>query len=707
MHHRLEPPVGEFRHVVITENVGVRAGEKGGERPAVVRADIQALRALAVAAVVIYHLWPNALPGGYVGVDVFFVISGYLITAHIFREITGTGRIGFTHFWARRIRRLLPAAYLVLAASVFALVALMPRVVWMNNLRELGASAAYVENWLLAFMAVDYLAADASPSLAQHYWSLSVEEQFYVVWPVFLGLTIWMAGRAGLRNQRFVGLTALLVVAIVSLGASIVLTAQQPPMAFFATPTRCWEFALGGIVALWPRVSMPPLFARIRPVAGWAGLSIIIAACFVITERTAFPGWAALLPTAGAALVIAAGVRARPVKCAPVQWIGNHSYSIYLWHWPPIVALPWVVHASLNNLTRLGILGGTLLLAYVTNRFVETPIRTARTWTGRRWPAYTFAVAGLVALILPIGSLYAFAQHQNDVQRDLALASISSGDHCFAARSMVNVDCGDRHRRPSDLAIAFAAVDIHHASIGCQQDVNASTAPTWCAFGDTTAPTRTVAVVGNSYAGQFVPMLEEYGADRGWRILLAARTDCLAISAEPVVGQDPDDGCVAWTREVQDRLIAEKVDGVIFAAHEQAQTYTAGEGATPAAVRQAEANTLATLRRFAASGIPTTVIKHAPGTRPAAAPECVALDTADHAPCALPRGPVTQMDMLSAVAQAEPELTRFISLDDFFCDAEVCHAAIGDVVAYYDDHHIAETFARTLAEFVGPRLAID
>ena len=192
----------------------------------VFRPEVQALRAVAVASVVLYHLWPERLPGGFVGVDIFFVISGFLITQHLMGEISRTGRVALGAFWARRIRRLLPAAFTVIAVSLVLLFAIMPRVTWQENLQQLGASAAYVENWLLGFDAVDYLAAENSATLAQHYWSLSVEEQFYVVWPIVLLAALAVARLLRRGTPRTAVRWALVAVFVGSLIVSVVMTAE-------------------------------------------------------------------------------------------------------------------------------------------------------------------------------------------------------------------------------------------------------------------------------------------------------------------------------------------------------------------------------------------------------------------------------------------------------------------------------------------------
>ncbi|HEY8589807.1 MAG TPA: acyltransferase, partial [Naasia sp.] len=276
----------------------------GGISGRVKRRDIQGLRALAVALVVVYHCAPQLLPGGYVGVDVFLVISGYLITAHLANEFYATGRVSLTRFYARRARRLLPAALLVLAVTVVASALLLPESSRAEVARQVVASAFYFENWVLAFNATDYSAASANSSPVQHYWSLSVEEQFYALWP----LAILGAGALAARLSRSasVGLGALLsVVASVSLLASALVTAYDPNFAYFFTPIRLWEFAVGGLA--WFLFSARTWSAPTANALSWIGLGLIAAATLSYDEGTPFPGLAAVLPVLGAALVLAGG----------------------------------------------------------------------------------------------------------------------------------------------------------------------------------------------------------------------------------------------------------------------------------------------------------------------------------------------------------------------------------------------------------------
>ena len=365
------------------------------------RLDIQALRALAVLAVVFYHLWPHQIRGGYVGVDIFFVISGFLITRHLDDELVATGRISLTNFWARRIRRLLPAAFLVLSVCVITLFVAMPLVTWANNFDEIIASALYVVNWLLGHNAVDYLAAENSASLVQHFWSLSVEEQFYLTWPLILLVSVRIHRFLRRKPGRPPILQVLTAVGVVSFLFSVWYTSKSPAMAFFATPTRAWEFAAGGILALTANNTrnLPDNF---RLLAHWIGAALIFVSIFLFTGDTSFPGWIAIIPVFGTVLAILAGEQSSSFSLKVIQrsrisqWIGDNSYSIYLWHWPLIISAPWVLHRDISSFDKIAILIITLGLSSLTKHYVEDPMRQRGVLRGRRRAYGLFTVDGVI-----------------------------------------------------------------------------------------------------------------------------------------------------------------------------------------------------------------------------------------------------------------------------------------------------------------------
>jgi peptidoglycan/LPS O-acetylase OafA/YrhL len=233
------------------------------------------------------------------------VISGYLITQQLVRESATTGRISLTRFWARRIRRLLPAAFTVLVVVLVVLLVLMPPVSWQQNLREIAASAGYVENWRLGFDAVDYLASENTPSMVQHYWSLSAEEQFYLVWPVLIAAVL-LVGRPS-ADRTVVRTRRLLVLAFLgSLAASILYTPANQDLAFFATPLRAWEFAAGGLASMVSaRIALGP---RARALGSWVGwVAMVVLTLLLPGAKVQFPGWITLLPVAAAVCCLVAG----------------------------------------------------------------------------------------------------------------------------------------------------------------------------------------------------------------------------------------------------------------------------------------------------------------------------------------------------------------------------------------------------------------
>ncbi|HEU0257774.1 MAG TPA: acyltransferase, partial [Microbacteriaceae bacterium] len=386
------------------------------------RPEVQALRALAVALVVVFHLWPGALPGGFVGVDVFFVISGFLITGQLLREAGRLGRIRLGGFWARRVRRLLPAALASLAATGIATWLVAPQTVWRQYFSDIAASAAYVQNWHLVAQAVDYFApSGASP--VQNFWSLAVEEQFYLVWPLLLVVALVATRRRpGARRRAFVAVLGAASVA--SLIYCVVVSRDAAQIAYLSTLARGWEFGLGGLLALvLPRLSRlgeraasrngwAAALSGARAALSWCGVAVIVVSAFLLNSGTAFPGAVALWPTLATCVVIAAGVPrgrwapGRAMTLPAVQWLGGASYSLYLWHWPVIVLAPFawerIAGRSAPAWSSLLVLALSLALAWASKRWIEDRTRTAAFWSGPK-PTRSFAV--MAAGMMVVGGL--------------------------------------------------------------------------------------------------------------------------------------------------------------------------------------------------------------------------------------------------------------------------------------------------------------
>lgn len=509
--------------------LAARRGATGG-----FRADIQGLRGVAVGLVLLYHAGAPGFSGGFVGVDVFFVISGFLITGLLVKEATATGRVALTGFYARRVRRILPAATAVLLFVTAATVITLPRTRWDDTAAHALGSAAYVVNWLFAADAVDYLEAGAPPSPVQHFWSLAVEEQFYVVWPVLLvGVTALARRRGGRVSQRWIG-AGVLAVTIPSLAWSVLHTAGDPAAAYFVTTTRLWELGIGALLA----VLVPVLRRLPPPVAtglGWAGLAAVLWAGVAYSTATVFPGSAALLPTLGAAAIIAAGTAeqarrgaGRLLSARPLTWVGDVSYSLYLWHWPLLVLASYRL-GDLDVVQSLAVVAIAVVPAYLSFRFVEKPFQHTPLLRrdGRA------LAAGLALTILSTGAA-----------GTLMVASASASPRQSTADDTVSRGAPVPTVRPTpgdvlDFGPAAVAAAEDNPSVyddGCHRP-QAESDVVWCEYGVPDGAT-TVALVGDSHAASWVPTLQVLAEEHGWRLRTATKSSCPLADADLTVSED-------------------------------------------------------------------------------------------------------------------------------------------------------------------------
>ncbi|CAN5397994.1 hypothetical protein BH10ACT7_BH10ACT7_09750 [soil metagenome] len=355
--------------IAVTREADARVGVGAGLPSSGRRPELQALRALAVVAVVINHSWPGLAPGGYFGVDIFFVVSGFLITRQLVRERDLRGRISLPRFYLRRARRLLPAATLVLLAVAAMTFFFVPEREWRVWFGEIAASALYVQNWAV-------VAAGPEATAVTHFWSLSVEEQFYLFWPV---IVIGGAALAGVlrRSARMVLIAVVVLIAAASLVHWIVVTAGDYDLGYFSTLSRAWEFAAGALVALVPAELRRG--SRWAPVLFWAGLAAVVAAVLVVGPN--LPHTLALLPVLGTVAIIVSSNHHPPasarwlVELRPVQFTGDISYALYLWHWPVLLFAPLITGVPSESWFMVLLLAFAVALSWATTRFVENPAR--------------------------------------------------------------------------------------------------------------------------------------------------------------------------------------------------------------------------------------------------------------------------------------------------------------------------------------------
>ncbi|WP_245931484.1 acyltransferase family protein [Actinokineospora auranticolor] len=676
------------------------------------RTDIQALRAVAVMVVVVNHLRPSALTGGYVGVDVFFVISGFLITSHLDREILRTGRVRLGRFYARRVRRLLPAALLVLVVSLIAAYFLLPYLRWKTNAHEALASALYVENWLLAVNSVDYSAFTAVASLAQHYWSLSVEEQFYLCWPLLL-LLLFKVRR---RRAQVVGITAI---GLASLAFCVFFTEVSKSQAYFVTPTRVWEFALGALIALGgTRLVLPRVTAGL---AAFAGLAMICGAAALFDHSTPFPGYAALLPTVGTGLVILAGNGGERQwhtalsASAPVQFLGGISYSLYLWHWPLVVLAPFALadtldKGALRGFHQVGILVVAIVLAWLSKVLVEDRgiALGAKLRTGANFAAM---VAGMAAVALVAGLLvWTYDRHVTQASEERRVEPT----HCAGAAAMA-AGCENPYG-PARLPIGVDDAPWRAGLGVCDYKrilpTDGETATTAvCDFSGPTPDPTVVWLVGDSHAEQWLGALLPIARAQKWKLMLGRLGGC-PFAKIPYVGFEGGDdrrfaeGCMQWVDDINGLIRADRPERVFVSFYARRQL--AHDKRNLSQVDYYREGTAPFWREWTGFGAKVHVLADPPLNGAVRAPDCVALNPRDPLTCAVDRADAQPADPLTEVARTTPDPdVSLIDTTDSFCDPTKCYAVIGGVPVYYDANHISLPFGRSLSPVVAARLGLS
>jgi peptidoglycan/LPS O-acetylase OafA/YrhL len=479
---------------------------------------IQALRALAAILVLLFHA--NLVGGGYIGVDIFYVISGYLITGLILREIEQSGRLNFKAFYLRRIKRLLPTSFFILMVTALVSWYLYPGTMREELGKDILAASVYVSNFLFAFWQMDYQNLNAIPPVVIHFWSLAVEEQFYLFWPVI----VLVAFKAGGRKRLFSIIGAITIGSFVF---SLYLTEAAPIWAFYSLPTRAWELGIGALL-----LAIPSKY-RLSTFYPWAALAAIVYATLTYTDKTPFPGTAAIAPVVGTAAAIAS-ISSWPKilnffsNLRITQWLGEISYPLYLWHWPLLVIPMVYLGRGLHIYERGLAIAGTLLLADLTHRYIEQPLRHI-----------TLSPRKIVTGAL-IASLFA-------TSTGAAIA--------LSANNTITLSTGQQYSLEQIMEKPKVYLDDCHVN-------NGETVSGDCAYGPN-SPTKVV-LFGDSHAAQWMPVLEMLAYEKNFQLISLTKSACPGPAVVKVeTGEYKNADCSAWRKNSIARIKSLKPMAVI------------------------------------------------------------------------------------------------------------------------------------------------
>ncbi len=712
------------------------------------RRDIEGLRAIAVLIVVAYHAGIPGWGGGFIGVDVFFVISGFLITSLLIKERESDGRIALLTFYARRIRRLLPISSVVAVVSVVGALAILPSTTFSSLGTDVVAAAGFFVNMLFAIRGTDYLAGDTDPSVIQHYWSLAVEEQFYLIWPGLIALVT--IGAQQVRRR----ITPVIITVISgSFAASVVLSPTAPTWSYFGLHTRAFELGVGALLAVqWPLVER--WGQSTRAALSWAGLIGIGFSIPLAAAVDYFPGWVAAIPVLATAAAIAGGDTTDRgaqllLRRRPLQWVGEHSYSLYLWHWPVLVLGAGLVGRTLGWSETIAAIALTFALSALGFTLIEHPLRRSPRLIQQPAPNYSLG-ASLIGLTLLVGVGVSQYQPQastgvvaeapslststtTTVAPDTAIAptgsSVSTNGSATSTPTSTTLPPLVDNRDAEPLAAILAALDntvlpenvrpdVYNAvndtstlyDTNCHQFMTPAVTK-GCVFGDTDAE-FTIGLIGDSHAAQWFAAINTISIDNTWRLIAHTQGGCPLLDvvtwnrgADAVFSH-----CASWRDAVIDDLQQEGVDVVIVSQHWGLLDASTRE-AVPASVWERDLPAL--FDRLRSVDIEPVLFLDSPDPYDSV-PACAVSHKTDLSSCEpgvlrnterSVREVATSIADKMSVGVIDPHVWLCVDVSpDDDSDTTRCPVVVGDILIYRDSHHLSNTFVEWFTPVISAEL---
>jgi peptidoglycan/LPS O-acetylase OafA/YrhL len=631
------------------------------------RPDIEGLRAIAVCLVVLYDAGLPFLQGGFIGVDIFLVVSGYVITSLLVRELNSSGGINLCRFYARRARRLLPASSLVVIVVCLIQVIVASPIAQIEVLKAALATTLYCSNIYFAHTRLHYFLQASAGGPLLHTWSMAVAGQIYLVWPIFLLLLARVADRVGIRVLVIAAIT------VTSFIGCVELTSSNQVMAFYLSPPRAWEFGAGGLLAFVP---LQWLTAR-ENLCKWLGIAglVSLALCGVLmTNSAGFPGYIAAIPVLAtvATLQVGAGAPrslvARSLNWRPLQYLGGISYALYLWHWPVLM----IAHEILSNSSaavRAVCIVLSVVLAAITHVTVENPIRSNSFLASRS--VLSLGIVGL-SMTICVGGFAVWWVALN---------------HSAQFRKF--------NRVRNDVPAFYA--------MGCTDDLNGGNPPL-CFFGDTSHPASTVVLFGDSHAAQWFPAMKDIAESRHWKLVTVIKSSCSPMNIKTLNNARAIEECERWRRLAVEAIQEMHPDMVVMSS---SSVYPQRNSSTLIDASDWEKGSREIFLAIARHGIVVTLIRDTPHANYDVPPCLAQLAWNGHATCPpLNRAKALNSDVYQAEIRAAANIPnlRIIDMSDAICGRDTCEMEQGDIVKYRDSDHLTSSYAESLTDALQTQL---
>lgn len=712
------------------------------------RTDIEGLRGISVLVVVLFHLEISLFSGGFVGVDVFFVISGYLLTSLFFKEIEREKFVNVFAFFSRRVRRLLPASVLTVFGTVLIGWLVLSPFALEELIKDAFAASTYSMNFRLVHQATDYLGSQSSPSIFQHYWSLAVEEQFYLIWPfVFAGLA-----KLKISREQIGILMGILIT--ISFGFSVIQTEQNEIWAFFMLPTRAWEMALGALIACY-KDQILLLNEKLIEILSFIGLASILIPCVLYDDFTLYPSWRAAFPVIGTALIIscAGSTISKILSFKVFTSIGKYSYGWYLWHWP-LICLAKRYYFQQNDLLVSFIASVVaFFMAVISYKVIEKPIRELKVFSTRPKKGVVLGIflTGLSVLVLlvafytrPISTI-----QLSSSQNETSIPEVSSSDSpegifepSTASEDLTNstpvpdimsdhsqddqeienptnatpvpdimneylqehqqrlADGAQLQVLPDYVGLGGADPKVYSDGQGCHVRVEGRTSPL-CEYGDTSA-NRTMVLFGDSHAASWFPLFDQFSREKGWRLLSRTKSSCFVEDLRfPLYGTDLEYAeCFDWKNWVVNELQENPVDLVIVVTKRKDVEILRDQFS----VEEWQSGLVSTLNSFRSVSSDVVLVGATPLLNNHAR-ECITSYPNNLDFCHGKFEDVVPSDYQALEIQsADDAQVKYLPTIDLVCTDVFCPVVVGNNVVYRDRQHLTKDFVLELENLISVSL---